>query len=132
MQLDAAERLRGDGSSGLPLGVADRLGCQTSRTKLAPGAGLLIYTDGLTEARRRSDRTATGFELFGEERIASLLTRANGSDSADVLELMRDEVKEFSGGALADDLCMVALRVASVGEATEVCSPDRVEIAAVG
>ena len=64
-------RCRATGRSGLPLGVADRLGCQTSRARLSPGGGLLLYTDGLTEARRRTDRTATGFELFGEERIAS-------------------------------------------------------------
>lgn len=132
MFLDAAERLRGDGSSGLPLGVADQLGCETSRTKLAPGGGLLLYTDGLTEARRRSDQTATGFELFGEERIARLLAAADGAPSAEVLERMRDEVRDFSGGELSDDLCMVAMRLAGEGDATEVCSPERVEIGTPG
>jgi len=132
MHLDAAERLRGEGRSGLPLGVADKLGCETSRAKLSPGGGLLLYTDGLTEARRRTDRTATGFELFGEERIRSLLASADGSASSDVLERMRDEVKEFSGGELADDLCMVALRAVSPGDATEVCSPERAEVIAAG
>ena len=132
MHLDAAQRLQGTGRSGLPLGVSDELGCETSRAKLSPGGGLLLYTDGLTEARRRSERTATGFELFGEERIGRLLAGADGATSADVLERMRDEVKDFSGGELADDLCMVAMRLTADADATEVCSPDRTEIPAIG
>lgn len=128
MRLDTAERLRGDGRSGLPLGVSDELGCETSRTRLSPGGGLLLYTDGLTEARRGARGTATtGFELFGEERIASLLAGAGGDASADVLRRMRNEAQEFSGGELADDLCMVALRLAGKGDATEVCSPERTD-----
>jgi hypothetical protein len=69
----------------------------------------MLYTDGLTEARRRTDRTATGFELYGEERVASILGRTNGSASADVLENVRDDVREFSttsgvaGGLAATD-----------------------------
>lgn len=132
VRLDSAERLRGEGRSGLPLGVSEELGCETSRAKLSPGGGLLLYTDGLTEARRRTDRTTTGFELFGEERMGSLLAGADGSASADVLERMRDEVREFSGGELADDLCMVALRVAGEANAAEICSPERAELAAAG
>jgi len=132
VRLDTGERLRGDGSSGLPLGVSDQLGCETSRASLAAGGGLLLYTDGLTEARRGSSRAAAGVELFGEERIESLLAAADGAASADVLERVRDEIHEFSGGELADDLCMVALRLAGEGDATEVCSPERVEILTAG
>ena len=100
--------------------------------KLSPGGGLLIYTDGLTEARRRSDRTATGFELFGEERIALLLAASGRLPARRCSSTCADEVREFSGGELADDLCMVALRLTAEPDATEVCSPDRTEIAAVG
>ncbi len=132
MRLDAAERLSGSGRSGLPLGVTDELGCETSRTKLSPGGGLLLYTDGLTEARRESSRTATGFELFGDERVGALLASVDGSASADVLERMRDEVRGFSGGELGDDLCMVALRTAGQADATEVCSPERTDVLAAG
>lgn len=129
MRLDSADRLSGEGRSGLPLGVSDELGCQTSRAKLMHGEGLILYTDGLTEARRRTDRTATGFELYGEDRIASVLASASGVPGADVLERVRDDVREFSGGELGDDLCMVTLRLESVGDATEVCSPERAEMA---
>ena len=45
-----------------------------------------------------------------------------------MLNEVRDEVQAFSGGALADDLCMIALRVTPDPDATEVCAPDRVEV----
>ena len=126
IRLDTGEPLRGAGSSGLPLGVSERLGCETSTATLEPGAGLLVYTDGLTEARR--DRTsAQGFELFGERRISGMLAGLEGVPSADVLARVRDEVRTFSGGSLADDLCMVALRVNERTDTTEVCAPDRLE-----
>jgi serine phosphatase RsbU (regulator of sigma subunit) len=130
IRLDTGEPLRGAGSSGLPLGVSERLRCETSTANLEPGAGLLVYTDGLTEARR--DRTsAQGFELFGEQRISGMLAGLEGVPSAEVLSRVRDEVRTFSGGTLADDLCMVALRVNERTDITEVCAPDRVEALAV-
>lgn len=129
MQLDSGEVLRGEGRAGLPLGVSERLGCETSTATLATAGGLLLYTDGLTEARRgASDGSFGGFELFGEWRIAAALARLDGSASADVLNEVRDEVQAYSGGALADDLCMVALRVSPEPEATEVCAPDKIEV----
>ena len=44
-----------------PLGVESFLDCESSSTTFAPGAGLIAFTDGLSEARRR------GGELFGTE-----------------------------------------------------------------
>lgn len=129
MRLDSGDPLRSEGRSGLPLGVAERVGCETSTATLAADGGLLLYTDGLTEARRgESDGSFDGFELFGERRVAAALSRLDGSPSTDVLNEVRDEVQAFSGGALADDLCMIALRVTPDPDATEVCAPDRVEV----
>jgi serine phosphatase RsbU (regulator of sigma subunit) len=123
-QLDGGRPLTGDGEPGLPLGVADSLGCATSSAKLEHGAGLLIYTDGLTEARRslnggrRADEGAS--ELFGEERIARVLGAVDGTAPSEVLRRVQGEVREFTGGRLADDLCMVALRrVAGTGTPDE-------------
>ena len=126
IQLDTGVPLSGGGRSGLPLGVSEKLGCRTAAAALEPSAGLLVYTDGLTEARRDSQGT-NGFELFGERRIAAMLSDLSGLPSSDVLARVRDEVQLFSGGSLADDLCMVALRVREKTETTEVCAPDRIE-----
>jgi serine phosphatase RsbU (regulator of sigma subunit) len=116
----------GDGSplaagapTGLPLGVADRLGCATNSSTLAEGEGALLYTDGLTEARRggNGDRS----EFFGEERVSTLVGSLGGAPSTEVVDRVREEVKQFTSGSLSDDLCVVALRRSASPDATEVC-----------
>lgn len=118
--LDKGTPLRG-GKAGLPLGVADKLGCVAGSTQLAPGAGVLLYTDGLTEARRSRNGAPRGLDLFGEARVSEAVARLEGRPSAEVVERVRDEVREFSGGKLADDLCLIALRATAESDTTEVC-----------
>jgi serine phosphatase RsbU (regulator of sigma subunit) len=120
IRLDEGTTLEADGA-GLPLGVSDRLGCSTASTQLASGAGVLLFTDGLTEARRPPNGSQPAIELFGEERIKALLGRLVGSPSAEVVERVQDEVQGFSGGALADDLCLIAIRRSGRPDTTEVC-----------
>lgn len=110
LRLGAGTPLGANGGSGLPLGVADRLGCVTATTQLGDGEGALLYTDGLTEARRPSNGSPHPTELFGEARVMKLAGELGGVSSAEVVDRMRAEVGEFSEGALADDLCLVALR----------------------
>ena len=119
LRLGDGAPLASEAQNGLPLGVADRLGCVTADTTLRTGDGALLYTDGLTEARRRGD--GSGTELFGQQRVADLLAGMQGQASTDVVNRVRDEVRAFSAGALADDLCLVALRRARVPDSTEVC-----------
>jgi len=87
-----------------PLGVDPYLDCESSSTTFAPGSGLLAFTDGLTEARRR------GGELFGTERVERTLTKLRGESPAKVIRELRSEAERFAGGSLPDDLCIVALR----------------------
>lgn len=118
--LDEGNPLRG-ATTGLPLGVADRLGCVAGTTTLAPGAGVLLYTDGLTEARRSPNGSPRTLDLFGEERVNRLVSQLEGMPSADIVKRVREEVSDFSGGKLADDLCLVALRAGTKPDTTEVC-----------
>jgi serine phosphatase RsbU (regulator of sigma subunit) len=119
--LGVGEALDPGGRRGLPLGVADRLGCETATARVSDGSGLLLYTDGLTEARRRPGGNGSSIELFGEERLRLLIRELDGVAPAEVVEKVQKAVRSFSGGALADDLCLVALRPASRPETTEVC-----------
>ena len=121
VRLDDGAILRGNGAAGLPLGVAEHLGCATSSGELEPGAGLLLYTDGLTEARRAQNGDPRALELFGEDRVSAAVSRMRGMSSVEVVENLRDEVKTFSGGKLADDLCLLALRTSDQPDTTEVC-----------
>ncbi len=64
---------------------------------------LLVYTDGLAEARN-------GEQLFGEDRIASTLRRDPGV-SADVLcKSLLEAATDFASGPINDDVAILAIR----------------------
>jgi serine phosphatase RsbU (regulator of sigma subunit) len=118
MLLDEGERLNGI-SPGLPLGLARRVGCEGGERRLEAGGGILLFTDGLAEARRASsEQVATGRawqrprpDLFGDERIAEVLVEHQGKQPREVLQALRIAAERFTAGeGLVDDLCMVAVR----------------------
>jgi serine phosphatase RsbU (regulator of sigma subunit)/anti-sigma regulatory factor (Ser/Thr protein kinase) len=74
-----------------------------SETYVETGDVLLLYTDGLVEARR-------GEALFGESRLAALLERSYGLEPEQLVESVAHAVYEFAEGRLSDDLALLALR----------------------
>jgi sigma-B regulation protein RsbU (phosphoserine phosphatase) len=93
--------------TGLVLGVMAGLGYEPGeRFVLEPGDSLLIFTDGVTEARR-----ADG-ELLGDERLRALFAANARRSPRELLEAVRDGVRAWTGGAANDDdLTLVALRL---------------------
>lgn len=71
------------------------LGWTMEHVKLSPGDQLLVYTDGLTEARGEQ-----GF--YGEERIAALLESTERRGPELLAELL-ESIERFTGGRPADD-----------------------------
>ena len=65
---------------------------------------LVLYTDGVTEARR-------GDELFGEQRLLEAVSGLRGRSAQAVAEGVRDAALAFAG-RLRDDLQVVVLRLA--------------------
>jgi serine phosphatase RsbU (regulator of sigma subunit) len=65
---------------------------------------VLLYTDGLTEARHAG-------ELFGEAAVSAVLDALRAPSPADAIAVLRARVTEFAYGGLTDDLCMLAARV---------------------
>jgi serine phosphatase RsbU (regulator of sigma subunit) len=109
-QLNTALPLPG-GRVGAPLGVAaDNLKIEAGRGTLEPGAGILLFTDGLTEGRGVARRTGRPVELFGEDRARRIVQKHAGAPPITVLDALVTAVTEFAGGPLADDLCLVAVR----------------------
>ncbi|MGZ8649567.1 MAG: PP2C family protein-serine/threonine phosphatase [Solirubrobacteraceae bacterium] len=104
LRLDSGETLNGARSSP-PLGVTASLSCNAGRAELDPGAGLLLYTDGVTEAHRPRH------ELFGEHRLTAALREQAGSEPAAVVRRVLSDLYTHVGGTLGDDLCIVAARV---------------------
>lgn len=64
---------------------------------------LLVYTDGLAEARE-------GEQLFGEERIAQVLRRDPGVAPDVLCKSLLEAASDFAGGAINDDVAILAIR----------------------
>ena len=95
---------------------------------LEPGDMLLLYTDGLTEARRPDG------QLFTVERLGEFIERqaANGLPAPETLRGLREAIIERGEGSLRDDAtallieCAEAPRRAPAGNRvtnTQACVP---------
>jgi serine phosphatase RsbU (regulator of sigma subunit) len=98
---DLATELR---AKGMPLGLMSGMSYEEKEACLAPGDGVLVYSDGLVEAHDRNR------EMFGSPRLRSLLAgRPSGAKglTAAVLE----ELERFTGEnwEQEDDITLVAL-----------------------
>ena len=78
---------------------------------LHPGDALLLYTDGVTEAR---DGRREFYPL--EERVAGLAARSGGS-TEDLLERLRDDLLRHVGAPLDDDAALLLVRVTGAWDA---------------
>jgi serine phosphatase RsbU (regulator of sigma subunit) len=108
--LDSAMPLAG-GRIGAPLGIGvEPLAVEAGSTALTGTQGLLVFTDGLLEGRPAHRDRSRPLELFGEERVRRILSEQSGEPLDVVLDALVSAVTDFSGGSLADDLCLVALR----------------------
>ena len=88
---------------GLPLGLFE--GPYTNgHAMLAIDDYLVLYTDGVTEARRDG-------EMFGEQRLLETVADLRGRSAQEVADGVRDAVLGFSD-KLRDDLQLVVLRLA--------------------
>ncbi len=87
-----------------PLLTLDPKGSYFSReVPLDPGDVLLLYTDGLTEAR-------SGDQLFGEDRIANFLRRDPGEDLTTICKGLLEAARDFASAPLTDDIAILAIR----------------------
>ncbi len=108
VNLDDDAVLRRVGRSGMAIGlVAGAAFARTLRAEvveLCAGDWLIQYTDGVVEARDRSE------QMFGEARLfASVLTHAAG-DAAALVHGIARAASVHAGGAVDDDLTIFALR----------------------
>jgi serine phosphatase RsbU (regulator of sigma subunit) len=90
--------------SSLPLGLQQRP-AEECTTQLRPGDRVLLYTDGIVEARSPDG------EFFGEERLADFVVRAEASGNAppEMLRQLMRSVMCHQAGQLQDDASIVVL-----------------------
>jgi serine phosphatase RsbU (regulator of sigma subunit) len=87
-----------------PLLMLDPNGAYVSREiPLDSGDLLLLYTDGLAEAR-------AGEQLFGEERVANALRRDPGVPPDVLCKSLLEAAREFATEPLSDDVAILAIR----------------------
>jgi sigma-B regulation protein RsbU (phosphoserine phosphatase) len=103
--------IRGDGieplsSGGMPVGLFAGRGYVERTVQLADHDLLFFYTDGMVEVENERS------EMFGPERLESLL-RAHRDEGVDaLLERIEEDVRHFRGAAEPfDDVTIMALRL---------------------
>jgi serine phosphatase RsbU (regulator of sigma subunit) len=93
-------------SSGLPVGLVAGRGHAEHRMQLEAGDLLFFYTDGCVEAENEQD------DMFGAERLESLLVSFATDGKGDVLERVESAINAFRGKREPfDDATMMAVRV---------------------
>jgi serine phosphatase RsbU (regulator of sigma subunit) len=92
-----------------PLGIEPTLEGTSVTTVLRPGGGVLLYTDGLPEAR--SAREVPRHALFGEQGARDALLSLHGATPAEIVAGLRAAAMDHAEGRPADDLCLIAVRL---------------------
>jgi sigma-B regulation protein RsbU (phosphoserine phosphatase) len=92
-------------SSGTVLGVFPDAEYVGAAAPLHSGDRLLLYTDGITEARDGDG------EEFGEERLSAALARNRHLDAAQLHAAVMDDVTRFATAGFEDDATLLAVAV---------------------
>lgn len=94
-----------DGKPGLLAGVIENTEYATYTVQLRPNQGILLYTDGVTEAIDAAEN------MFGEERLEASLRRSGGRPAQEIIDGLLDELREFTDCVPQfDDITMLAVR----------------------
>jgi phosphoserine phosphatase RsbU/P len=92
-------------ATGLPIGLFCSAPWSVTRLTFAPGDTLLLYTDGVTEAR-----DASGAE-YGVDRLSLVAQQRRQGSAADLVTACAADLLQFvAGAARADDVTLFALQ----------------------
>lgn len=104
LPLIAAGRATRDvGVGGSILGLLDTVDVEDVTFRLGPDETLVLYTDGITEAR------APDGTFFGDERLEATVLRP-APDAAAVAQHLADAAIDFQDGITRDDIAVVVVR----------------------
>lgn len=83
------------------LGVMEQE-CECEQSTLGKKDLMVIYTDGLTEARNKKD-------FFTEEKLLDIIDRSTADKPRKLAQTIFQEVLSFSNGTLSDDIVLMVL-----------------------
>ncbi|MEV0584958.1 SpoIIE family protein phosphatase [Nonomuraea sp. NPDC050310] len=89
---------------GLPLGLFDDAGYPVQEIKLRYGEALVLYSDGVTEARDEQGR------LYGPQRLGTAVAAAPGESADDIIRAVHEDLRRFAAPGHADDTALLVLR----------------------
>ncbi|MGZ4373321.1 MAG: SpoIIE family protein phosphatase [Gaiellaceae bacterium] len=88
---------------GLVLGIEPNQEYEEVRASLEHGSAVVLYTDGVIEARRDG-------ELYGEARLDRLLGERRDLPADELAQCVLDDCRAFARGELADDCAVVVVK----------------------
>ncbi len=89
---------------GLALGIEEQQTYDEVRERLEPGSLVVLFTDGVVEAR------GSDGELWGHERLDRCLSKNRELPAAEMAERTIASCREFAGGDLEDDCAIVVVK----------------------
>jgi sigma-B regulation protein RsbU (phosphoserine phosphatase) len=108
------------------IGVFDDAVFTASTTRLVPGDTLLLYTDGLIDAR-----TGAARERYGEEALCALAAGLAPATATSVVAAIIDLLEGFGDG-LDDDIAVLALSAPPAGGTRDEPEADTAAVPAPG
>jgi sigma-B regulation protein RsbU (phosphoserine phosphatase) len=94
------------GRPGTLLGILPDPELRDSRGQLRSGDSLVLFTDGVTEARSRSDH-----DFYGDDRLRDVVAGLGDMSAARIADAIQQAVLVFSGGDRSDDAVALVLKV---------------------
>jgi phosphoserine phosphatase RsbU/P len=95
-------------STSMPLGMFDQVEFASTRLQLEAGDTLLLYTDGLSEARNHA---LSHDDEYGVDRLAHLMQKQAALSPAELISACLQDVSTFTNSSpYTDDLTLLAIR----------------------
>ncbi len=95
--------IEGLAPKGLALGIDADQKYEEVSARLEHGDSVVLYTDGVIEARAAS-------ELYGVDRLDALLARRRTRAAEDIAASVIESARRFTGGDLFDDCAVVVVK----------------------
>jgi sigma-B regulation protein RsbU (phosphoserine phosphatase) len=91
---------------GVALGTFENSKYEERPSSLSPGDIIVLYTDGVTEAKNENE------EEFGTRRLKQVINESHQLNASQIQNNIYQEVKDFTGNLpQADDLTMIVIKV---------------------
>jgi sigma-B regulation protein RsbU (phosphoserine phosphatase) len=93
-----------------PLGIFPDTEFKEKRVSLQPGDLLVLYSDGVTEARNEREIE------FGESRLEALAAARREAPLADIQQQVLKAVRHWAGEEVEDDMTLLVVRASGPGQ----------------